>query len=697
MNPIWKHLSESPDLSTEEAITASFLLLAAAFPVFAILQLLRRMLAGASPGDLLGDAFYECPPVRGGLWFLRWMALLSAIAAAAIAIRAGWLAYEGWDEAPDARLPLLAWSAGALVAGALLLWIGGILHRWLAEGGQEIPRVATRIVATKEGIPDAEIAKAGIEAFPNQVAKLWRLGLWCRRLALWLLLALIGGLSVYFVGTHADPEYSGELAFFAIAQEWCLAQWSAAAPYLASIGARGYAWHPVLALVAAYFALVCHLVFLFANRRYLLLSSPAHYLALAATGSAVLLALAPHLSENGLAIAATAAASFLCCRLGADLGAARRSQKRARVCGPLKERLEAECRFLPELVRRRSDCLPELDAREIERRISCGAENLSEASPFVKRHFGRYLRLAEIRRRPCAIAMLRYLTVGRRVCTVASWATTKSLRDPRVPVWDLDLFPLHPPAGYRNSDHRLELSAEWNAVCYCSRCGGSGTVTETETRTEYRSVSRTVYHSNGQSSYVTETVPVSVTYEVKRTCPSCSGSGRIEHARAIDTLWRVERAAVSSPEFRLIDITDGAEEVEHASVPYVEAMEPVAANGPAPEDGDPLDEAMRSAGHRLAAASRGSVDEILSLTGGSRLYRSEFSVHGFHILKIRFRSLGAKTGWFFGARPEFHFPRLPFSYGMLVAALLLPPTALLATLAWIVAVVEVWKLVGAFG
>jgi hypothetical protein len=71
------------------------------------------------------------------------------------------------------------------------------------------------------------------------------------------------------------------------------------------------------------------------------------------------------------------------------------------------------------------------------------------------------------------------------------------------------------------------------------------------------------------------------------------------------------------------------------------------------------------------------------------VYRADFQVTGFWVLRIGFRRLPGKVGWFFGCRPEFHFPTLPLSWGAVSTVLFVLPfvtmTALLS-----VALVSDW-------
>jgi hypothetical protein len=67
------------------------------------------------------------------------------------------------------------------------------------------------------------------------------------------------------------------------------------------------------------------------------------------------------------------------------------------------------------------------------------------------------------------------------------------------------------------------------------------------------------------------------------------------------------------------------------------------------------------------------------------IYRADFQVTGYWVLKIGFRWLPGKVGWFFGRRPEFYFPALPLGWGTVGTVLFVLPfltmTVLLAGMA----------------
>jgi hypothetical protein len=105
---------------------------------------------------------------------------------------------------------------------------------------------------------------------------------------------------------------------------------------------------------------------------------------------------------------------------------------------------------------------------------------------------------------------------------------------------------------------------------------------------------------------------------------------------------------------------------------------------------------MRKSGERLKSQTEGLCKKIVELTKDRYVYRADFIVGGLHAMNIRFAFLLSRSGWFFGKRPEFHFPRLPIGWATIATWLFLSPLALLAwlvTAACILAVIP-WVLNG---
>lgn len=117
---------------------------------------------------------------------------------------------------------------------------------------------------------------------------------------------------------------------------------------------------------------------------------------------------------------------------------------------------------------------------------------------------------------------------------------------------------------------------------------------------------------------------------------------------------------------------EDAEEQVHYRLPLVEDRQqlPLPAAHEIPDTG--LEQKMETAGIELAA-SLGELVGLVEKLHDGRLYRADFQVAGFWTLGIRFRRLPGRTGWFFGARPEFYFPTLPLSWGLVGTVLFVFP------------------------
>jgi hypothetical protein len=172
--------------------------------------------------------------------------------------------------------------------------------------------------------------------------------------------------------------------------------------------------------------------------------------------------------------------------------------------------------------------------------------------------------------------------------------------------------------------------------------------------------------------------------EVRVTCSSCSGSGRLEHSQVLYTTWQTFRVDAVHPPVPMPHLLAGAEELCVARAPIFEDRRPIAD----PCRVVPLAPSTTKAVEGAAARVRSTHDRDAAIAVqrvGGRLYRSEFSLWTFHTLRIRFGFLSRQVGWFFGRRPEFHFPRLPFAWGLLGTWCCLPPLFLTSVATLVVA------------
>jgi hypothetical protein len=97
---------------------------------------------------------------------------------------------------------------------------------------------------------------------------------------------------------------------------------------------------------------------------------------------------------------------------------------------------------------------------------------------------------------------------------------------------------------------------------------------------------------------------------------------------------------------------------------------------------------LRQAARALAALHSRHAASVEQLHQGV-VYRADFRVCGFRAVRMAFRNLAGRVGWFFGKRPEFYFPRLPLSWAAVATSVFLPPLAIalglavLAVVAWV--------------
>lgn len=640
-------------------------ILAASFGVIMVLSLLRRLVSGASPLQILRERCYESPPLRALIALAYGMILIVLAMLVCIAGKLALMAFVSYQN--HSRL-----DAETIVPG--LCAIGGALlvnfvrtrfrDRALALGPICPPKVSVAVRKITHGIPTRMLTAVGSERFPNQIAPHWRRDLLVRFVGGLALFAITGAILWALVGegrypTGVGPYISRALAAFVQARDMAVGHTTLA----------GY-------ILTAYLAAGMLLVIQLSNREYLFFPFyVAQFLTLGLSVGLVGCALAlAHPLAAVLCLAAVCA--IWGWRLWSDLRAAWRYRRQQKVYVPLSDLVERYTPFLGMLTADPAFELPYMSPDALSERITLGARNIAGASFLVTRHFARYMRLAQVHHRRCAAAFLRFLTVDRYPGVSDGWPTGLPLREVPVPVWDEQLFPIHAPEGYVNWLDPLTLPAAWNVVRLCWRCGGSGIVTETEyySETEYYTE-----YINGQSAQRTRQVQKS--RQVTRTCPVCAGGGRLEHHQILYTKWRRLMPASVDPFMPMPELIEDAEERTFFRARYVEDRQPVPVSYECGGFSEPLRAAMFSAADTLAAQNGQHGQQVCRLLGG-RLYRSELAVCGFNMIRVRFSRLRSRLGWFFGKRPEFYFPRLPMSWSMVGTMVLSPP---LLVLAWTVA------------
>jgi hypothetical protein len=218
-------------------------------------------------------------------------------------------------------------------------------------------------------------------------------------------------------------------------------------------------------------------------------------------------------------------------------------------------------------------------------------------------------------------------------------------------VWNESLFPIHPPKGFTSLDDRLALAARWNLVSSCMPCNGTGEVEADEQTTEHR---------DGRAEQVTR--------RVRRPCTTCNGYGRLEHPRVLVTAWRRFLPGHVLPHLGTHELVEDAIEAIIMHRPIVEDRETVAAEVTCTIRDQQLAARACAAAEQVVSGFVALAEHAKRAAGGT-VYRADFLVGAFHTVRIHF---GIRVGWFFGARPEFHFPRLPLAWSLLATVWTLP-------------------------
>jgi len=382
-----------------------------------------------------------------------------------------------------------------------------------------------------------------------------------------------------------------------------------------------------------------------------------------------------------------------------DLSKCWRYRAIKRVYDPIVETLRNDVPYLDKIPEYQQFKLPTLDEESLIRRIAQGCRNVEEHSIFVTKFIARFIRLLEVRQRNCASAMLCYLTVGRYVTLSVGHGTYLSFREPEVPQWNLNLFPVYPPQDYVNKLDPLGLGHEWDVVRTCCECGGSGRVQRTETYYETEQYTEHYTDSNGRSCSRSATRQVAKERKIWVTCPSCSGSGRLQYQQILNTQWKYFKPTLTFPELSMPELVEDAEEVTYFHLPLTDNFKSLIFKPnfdnllEVNSNGNSLVRQVRNTVELIVSKHENNSDRVLRLHGNEYLYRSDFKICGFRTICIRFQKLGGRIGWFFGKRPEFYFPRLPISYETVFTFVFLPPLIIVTLIAVIQFTLELQVLI----
>ena len=168
--------------------------------------------------------------------------------------------------------------------------------------------------------------------------------------------------------------------------------------------------------------------------------------------------------------------------------------------------------------------------------------------------------------------------------------------------------------------------------------------------------------SQGRSQTRTET----------RTCSTCSGCGRLEYTQILNTQWQRLLPLITHPNIPVPELVEDAEEQIIFDLPLTENFTTIAKSARIIHPSTPLAKDIYETGNQLEKLHNIHSKEVEALHNAS-LYRADFQIASFRTIMIEFVNLGGRTGWFFGRRPEFYFPRLPLSYTTILTIAVLPP------------------------
>jgi hypothetical protein len=618
----------------------------------------------ASSQELIRSRGYELPPFRLLIHTLHAALWMVCLAAVVTAVRYGAAAFGEYRGA-------YGWT---LLATVVLAAGTGILgyHAYveLVRIDDNRPPTVAVTGTPQVGIRRQHLARLGVEQFPERIAYeetddlKWRFAL------------IGGGGAVLALRIGAASDWGRDHGLYDAGNR--LIEWFAG---IIPVLPREAAF--VLGVSAA-LALLLLVVF---NGTYTLMPFPATLKA-AAGMTVVALWCAGSLDGDPIGVGTLAVLIWFAfsVRWGYDLVRAFRFKDVRGVTRPIAIRIAQATPYLAEL-RDRADCqLEVLDKTALSRRITHGCRNVEEASVLVTRNFARFLSLVNVEREHFSAAMLRYLTVRRYLTRVGGGGTRRPLQDPVVPLWNELLFPLRSPEEFRNWLDPLPLGSQWDIVRTCGGCGGSGQVTcsgcggsgrqtRTETYTQY---------AGGKSATRTRSVTVTCagcSGSGRVTCGTCSGMGRLVYHQTLNTQWQYLVAARTAPHVELPELMEGAEERIYYRVPLVENRAELSLR-PEHDGIDPDLETQLTASIDAMSADRQRFRRSVETLHDGILYRSDFQVTGFYVIRIAFERLRGQAGWFFGRRPEFYFPKLPLGWSMVCTVIFVLPfvvmTAVLA-------------------
>lgn len=621
-----------------------------------------RMASGASVRELVTSRFYEIPALRTVIVSIGLSFWAAVVYAGCICVEQTWSWYDLAPPGSGQAACVAALICGVFLGIAIFYW------SFAVHVGAYRPTPDILDADIQHGIEEGEIACLGHEQFPEKI----RFGddscvtARKRLVSLGILLLVLAGAS------FTDWGYRYGLEAARLQTEHWLRNLIPELPDVAT------------AFLITTLLLAAGMLLLF-NRTYTVLRFPTTVLLAASLSIGLTVScVAAGVSVEILRWAIVGSVAAWTVRWGEDLSRASDFQRTTSLLRPVRENICSAVPFLRALSTY-PDCrisVPEPAA--IRLRVADGCRNVEEADPLVTPFLARFLSEVRANYQQMNAAMLRFLTVRRGVDVSGETGTTRWLQHPVVPMWDEQQFPLRPPRGFTNYRDPLKLGSEWDIVKTCWSCGGSGHVNCSSCSGRGQRLEPEIYtvYSGGQSEQRTR--------YVERTCTMCSGSGqcncngcgahgRVAQTQTLVTTWERYLPTETAPYTEMSHLLEDAEERVFFRRPLVEDRQPIDVSDETDDLHPDTVSAMTAAADQVQSTLPTHIERVQSLRGG-RVYRADFQITAFHVIRIGFRGLQGGHGWFFGKRPEFYFPSLPLSWGKIAAVVFVWPFVLLT--AW---------------
>ncbi len=671
--------------------------------ILTLLELIRRLYNGANLKALATNAFEEIVPIH---WLLKasvGLFYFILVASLILFIRGGWVNYLYYKKSSSFDWSHSMWAVFPLISGFAIYKIINLLKDWLDISTNKKSTTDVSIESISEGISDDEILELGLEKFPNRISKAGYKTIWIRIILFVLFSTAAGTLGYAFFEPNSK---------FGHTITGCI---SGLQTFYKYISPSTFGLPVGFDFILPYGCFVMLILFTITNRDYLYLDFTKTWLLFGLLAFGIGFSItSTQTAENSVIFAILIIIPLiLCIRILLDLSLLKNYKKRYSILDTIADDLQSIFHNNLKTLSSLKLYYPKIDQEELDARLDQGATNVGSESFLSPPKFGRYLKNAVVKWRHCSAVILRSMTVDRSVDLMNGRGTSASLREPKVPAWDEEMFPLNVPDGYVTWNDYLLLGDEWNVVRTCGGCGGKGQVNcnncgatgkincsycfgagEKNCASCYGRgyTERTeTYYSNGQNQTRQIRTNCSCGNGKIRctscsggkvtctgcggkklvTCGSCSGCGRIMYDQQLTTYWKEETVTSAFPKMNIYEIAEGASEFDFVTTTFVENRTEILREQRTQLSKEDLSEDLLS--NLEQSRSRWSTWEpLMKEFQGGTTYRANISLSGFSLIKASFGKILPREGWFFGNRPQFYFPRLPIGWATVGSVVILP-------------------------